>query len=493
MNIQSKKSYFVRKFITYLGVFAIFFIAAGIVSNLYSGRGLLEVPNFGNNVGGDTDNIVINETKGLKKSKVVHLSKRDDEIARIVELVSPSVVSIRSGSNDLGSNLEQGSGVIITAQGHIITNYHVIDSPSLSAENEYLVELSGGRLVHAVLLKVDTFLDLALLKIVSDEIFQPIAFGNSDQVKVGHKVFAFGNPFGLGVSFSEGNIAAKNRFLSELQHDLFQMTAPLNPGQSGGPLVNVCGELVGINSSIYSKNKEYPGFQGIAFSIQSNEVQDSVKSMMLGVSKARGYLGVTLSELSNHQRDTLGLDTAGGAMVQGVVRNSPAQEAGVKGSDVITSFNEKRIIEPRHLIGLLKKNANKEVTLGLWSDGKEKKVNITLSQAEMSKMRGDEESESMQSDILTNYGFQVQDLSSIEKKYIYGVKIKSITSDSVAEKLGLQKGDYFLLINGQHIDVANAFLDLFRASSAQRETLIIAFNKEKGYFRLRIPKLADLK
>lgn len=492
MKIKSKKSYFIRKFITYLGIFAIVFIIAGVVSNLYSGRGVLDLPSS-SSTGEKADNIIINEAKGLELSEVNHLSKRDVEISRIVELVSPSVVSIRSASTGLGGKIEQGSGVIITAQGHIITNYHVIDSSSLSEKSECLVELSGGRLVNAVLLKVDTFLDLALLKIVSDEVFQPIAFGNSDQVKVGHKVFAFGNPYGLGVSFSEGNIAAKNRFLSELQHDLFQMTAALNPGQSGGPLVNVRGELIGINSSIYSKNKEYPGFQGIAFSIQSNEVQDSIKSMMLGVSKSRGYLGVSLSELNRYQRNALGFDTAGGAMVQGVVRKSPAQEVGVKPLDIIISFNNKRIIEPRHLKGLLKKNANKEVALGIWSDGKEKVVNVTLSQAEMSKMHDDEKSKSMQNDILTNYGFQIQDLSSVERKYIYGVKIKSILSGSVAERSGLKQGDNLLLINGQHIDVANAFLDLFRASSSHRDTLIIAFNKEEGYFRVHIPKLADLK
>lgn len=492
MKIKSKKSYFIRKFITYLSIFAIVFIIAGVLSNLYYGRGLLELPNS-NRAGEKTDNIIINDKKGLESSEVNYLSKRDAEISRIVELVSPSVVSIRSAPTSLGGEIEQGSGVIITSHGHIITNYHVIDNASLSEKNECLVELSGGRLVNAILLKVDTFLDLALLKIVSDEVFQPIAFGNSDQVKVGHKVFAFGNPYGLGVSFSEGNIAAKNRFLSELQHDLFQMTAALNPGQSGGPLVNVRGELIGINSSIYSKNKEYPGFQGIAFSIQSNEVQNSIKSMMLGVPKLRGYLGVTITELNNYQRNALGFDTAGGALVQGVVRKSPAQEVGIKPLDVIISFNDKRIIEPRHLIGLLKKNANKEVALGIWSDGKEKVVNVTLSQVEMSKMRGDEQSESMQNDILANYGFQIQDLSSIEKKYIYGVKVKSITSGSVAERIGLKMGDNLLLINGQHIDVANAFLDLFRASSSNRATLIIAFNKEKGYFRVHFPKLTDLK
>ncbi|MDB9741572.1 trypsin-like peptidase domain-containing protein [Akkermansiaceae bacterium] len=436
---------------------------------------------------------MINLSKPLDISEVKNLSQRDEEISKIVKLVSPSVVSIRSSSQVPSIELEQGSGVIITEKGHVVTNYHVIDSGMRSGENSYVIELESGRLVEAQLLKIDSFLDLALLKINSDEKFSPIAFGDSDDVKVGHKVFAFGNPYGLGVSFSEGNIAAKNRFLSEFQQDLFQMTAPLNPGQSGGPLINVRGELIGINSSIYSKNSQFPGFQGIAFSIQSNEVKDSVKSMMIGESKVRGYLGVTVSELTDYQRNALGYQQSGGALVEGVYPQSPAAEAGIKPLDVVVSFDKKKIITPQHLIGLLKKSANQKVDIEVWSQGVMRTLFVTLTESEMVKLRGDEQSESMQNDILTNYGFEVQDLSSAEKNNIFGVKVKSVLPGTIASELGIKKGDYLLLVNGQRFNLANSFLDIFRTSVRKGDVYMVVYNPEGKYHRVRIPALMTQK
>lgn len=435
----------------------------------------------------EKENIVINRERGISHDEVTYLSQRDEEIAKIVHLVSPSVVSIRRNNASSGDTIEQGSGVIITASGHVLTNYHVVDSASLD-QTPIHIETHDGRLLQGKLIKVDTILDLALIKIDSTESFKPIAFGDSEGARVGHKVFAFGNPYGLGVSFSEGNISAKNRFISELQPNLIQMTAPLNPGQSGGPLVNIKGELVGINSSIYSKSEE-SGFQGIAFSIPSNEVEESVKSMMLGEKPVRGYLGVTLSGVYDSYRKAYSYDKKGGAMVVGVERGSPAYKNGIKASDVITQFDGKAITEQSHLIALLRQNANKEVRLSVWSREGEKEVTVKLGQALLKKFKGDEESEALQSDILAQYGFEVQDISIAEKKVYEGVKVKRVLKGSIAEKKGIKEGDQFVILNGQQLTVANAFINLFRASARNRDSVIIAARDKVKLYRVILPVL----
>ena len=164
----------------------------------------------------------------------------------------------------------QGSGVIVTEEGHVLTNHHVIQgTPRIR------LTMHDGSIHSARVIGTDPAVDIAVLKIDSKGPFIPLKFGESSKIEVGNTVFAIGSPFGLGTSVTEGKISAKKRPFSDSQVDLLQTSAAINPGNSGGPLINILGEIVGINSRIYSTNRDSPSFQGIGFAIPSNAAFNS--------------------------------------------------------------------------------------------------------------------------------------------------------------------------------------------------------------------------
>jgi S1-C subfamily serine protease len=204
----------------------------------------------------------------------------------------------------------QGSGVIVTEEGHVVTNQHVI-----SGQNQIQVTLHDGKSHLATLIGEDRMLDIAVLKINAPGPFTPLKLGDSSQVKVGQIVFAVGNPFGLSETVTQGIISAKERSISDQQRDLFQTDAAINPGNSGGPLVNLQGEIVGINVAIYSPDKMNPGFQGVGFSIPSNDVRESLKQILEKGRPVHGFLGVRLYPIDERIRQTIGFEQTNGSLV----------------------------------------------------------------------------------------------------------------------------------------------------------------------------------
>lgn len=278
------------------------------------------------------------------------LSALDSEFGRLAEAVIPSVVSITSRKGGAVDPREeflrqffgmrrplrpetfpQGSGAIISKEGHIVTSLHVVQGAS-----EIQTTLSDGRSVPTDLLGYNEALDIAVLKIEAGDL-RPLAFTDSEKVRVGQLVFAVGNPFGLQETITQGIISARERlFASESDKEFFQTDAPINPGNSGGPLVNIRGEIVGINNFIFSQSG---GSQGIGFATPANAVRRVVDDILRPGGAARPMLGVVLRPLDDALAARLGLGDARGALVDAVGPDSPAAKAGIRSGDLIVRFN----------------------------------------------------------------------------------------------------------------------------------------------------------
>ncbi|MEA3208788.1 MAG: serine protease Do [Chthoniobacter sp.] len=324
------------------------------------------------------------------------LAALDAEYSKLIGAVVPSVVSINSSRTvrfqqrplirdplDLffpnrNRLLEReqnslGSGVIVSREGHILTNNHVI------ANMEKIeVQLTDGRSEPATLIGSDEQTDIAVLKIDARNL-EPLPFGDSDQVRVGQMVFAIGNPFGLQETVTQGIVSAKGRrAVNDSAVEFLQTDAAVNQGNSGGPLLNLRGEIVGINSAIYS-NSEAGNWLGISFAIPANTARRTLESLLKNGRVLRGYLGVEMQNLTPTAARGLGLPDTTGAKVMGVAPGSPAEKAGLKPGDVIRSFNGRPIADYLALRSrVADTDLNAQVELGVWRDGKLVKIPATI-------------------------------------------------------------------------------------------------------------------
>ncbi len=236
-----------------------------------------------------------------------------------------------------------GSGVIVTEEGHIVTNHHVV-----AGVDAIKVTTHDGSIYTAEWVGSDPNVDVAVLQLKAPEggtlpKFRPLSFADSDTVRVGEMVLAVGNPFGLSESVTRGIISAKQRELSDGSNEYFQVDAVINPGNSGGPLVNVKGEIIGINVAIFTGQQDVHVWQGIGLAIPSNEVREVFEAIALGKPLIRGYLGLEVDNIGRNYAIALGLSSTQGALITNVVKGSPAEEAGLKPGDAILKFDKKPI------------------------------------------------------------------------------------------------------------------------------------------------------
>ena len=295
------------------------------------------------------------------------LAAIDAETTRLVETVVPAVVSIttsrrvptpqiidpfefffgrrnaRPAPQEAIKN-SLGSGVIVSKEGHILTNYHVVANV-----DEVLVQLNDGRAPFpARFVGGDEIADIAVIKIDATALHY-LPLGDSDNVKVGQLVFAVGNPFGLQETVTKGIISATGRITDEYRTEYFQTEAVINPGNSGGPLINIRGEIIGINTAIgnYSGSGTW---QGVGFAIPSNTARHSLEQIIQSGRVARGYLGVAIDPLTPETAGQLGIPGQTGVVVRSVTPGSPAQKAGLQQGDVLFAFNGKPIKSGRDLM-----------------------------------------------------------------------------------------------------------------------------------------------
>ncbi len=273
-----------------------------------------------------------------------------------------------------GTEGAQGSGAIVSKEGHIVTNNHVIEGM-----DDIEVELSDGRRARARLIGTDPETDIAVLKIDEGDL-QPLPFGNSDAVEVGETVMAVGNPYGLEESVTQGIISAKGRTASESTTPtaLFQTDAAINPGNSGGPLVNVRGELIGINVKIYT---ETGGWQGVGFAIPSATVRRSMDSILTTGRVVHGYLGIYNVPLTDRAARQRGVAGAKGVLVDRVQANSPAEKADIRAGDLIQKFNGKAVADIGDLRrGVEEAGVNATATVEFLRDGKPLSVQAQIAE-----------------------------------------------------------------------------------------------------------------
>ncbi|MBK1880813.1 trypsin-like peptidase domain-containing protein [Luteolibacter pohnpeiensis] len=323
-------------------------------------------------------------------SDVQLLARLNNEYARLTQAVVPSVVSITtSGERDQAMRdawgrtairpvpvQGQGSGVIVTEEGHVVTNHHVI-----AGQDRITITLHNGKEYRAKLIGEDNLLDIAVLKIDSDEKFTPLKLGDSSKTQVGEIVFAVGNPFGLSETVTQGIISAKERSFADDQRNLFQTDAAINPGNSGGPLVNLRGEVIGINVRIVSADRQNPASAGLGFSLPSNDIKDAIVQILERGRPIRGYLGIQVGELTPYGHVLLNYTAKGGIAVRRVTDNSPAQKAGLQEDDVIVRYDGQTIDTANQLISLVQRTSiGKNVNIDVWRKGEITTLSATISE-----------------------------------------------------------------------------------------------------------------
>ena len=265
-----------------------------------------------------------------------------------------------------------GSGFVIDSQGFVVTNNHVI-----AEADEIQVVFSDERTYEAELIGRDSKTDLALLKIEGDDPFPAVTFADSDSVRVGDWMIAIGNPFGLGSTVTVGIISARSRDIRAGPYDDFlQVDAPINRGNSGGPSFNLDGEVIGINTAIFSPSG---GNVGIGFAIPSNLALPVIESLKEDGRVKRGWLGVRIQTVTDEIAESLGLEEAQGALVASVTPGGPAEAASIEPGDVILEFDRKKIDRMRGLPRIVAETPiGKEVEVAIWRRGEERAVEVTL-------------------------------------------------------------------------------------------------------------------
>lgn len=265
-----------------------------------------------------------------------------------------------------------GSGFVIDGEGYIATNQHVIDG----AEG-IVVTLQSGEQLEAVVIGADERTDLALIKVDASHELPALEFGDSDRARVGEWVLAIGNPFGLGGTATAGIISARGRDIQSGPYDDFlQIDAPINSGNSGGPVFNTDGEVIGVNTAIYSPNG---GSIGIGFAIPANQAADILDELREEGRIERGWLGVSIRNVDRELAESLGLDNARGAQIAGVEEGSPADRAGLVDGDVVVEFNGERVDSARTLGRLVgSRDAEERVSIEVWRDGETLELSVEL-------------------------------------------------------------------------------------------------------------------
>ncbi len=271
-----------------------------------------------------------------------------------------------------------GSGFIIDEKGVVITNNHVIQDA-----DDIIVRVNGDQEFKAKVLGADPLMDIAVLQLETNEKFIPVTFGDSDKARIGDWVVAIGNPFGLGGTVTAGIISARNRSIGLSRYeDFIQTDASINSGNSGGPLFDMEGNVIGINTAILGRN----GSIGIGFSIPSNSAQIVINQLIEFGETKRGWLGVRIQDVTKEIAEVEKLDKPRGALVASVAENSPSEKAGIKAGDIILEFNGERINQMKELPAIVARTqVGKNVEVKIWRDKKEIIKNVLLGRLETSE------------------------------------------------------------------------------------------------------------
>ncbi|HEX8136888.1 MAG TPA: DegQ family serine endoprotease [Pyrinomonadaceae bacterium] len=375
-----------------------------------------------------------------------------------------------------------GSGVIVSADGYILTNHHVVDGAE-----EIRVELSDNRTLVAKVVGSDPPSDLAVLKVDAQGL-PVLSLGDSDRVRVGDVVLAVGNPLGVGQTVTMGIISAKGRStgLSDGSfEDFLQTDAPINTGNSGGALVNTNGELVGINSQILSPSG---GNIGIGFAIPANMARSVMDQLLKGGKVRRGMLGLTIQQVTPDLASSLGLPNARGALVSSVQPGSPAERAGLKRGDVITAINGAPISDSNSLRNqIARTQPGTEVTLTISRDNREQQVRVTLGELPADKSRAATGESSGGATDTGKLGINVEPLTPALASRLdlpsraQGLVVTNVDPVGPAAEAGIREGDLIEEVNRQPVRSV-ADLESALGQTATRPALLLINRRGDSLF-----------
>ncbi len=371
-------------------------------------------------------------------------------LADVIEDLLPTVVNISITSN-ISTNQEFGAGFIISKDGLLVTNNHVIDEAS-----EISVVLNNGEKHKAKIVSIDKKTDIALLKINADKELKFVKFGDSNKTRIGDWVIVVGNPYGLGMSVSTGIVSAKGRSLNNGQVDEFiQTDAAINNGNSGGPMFNLRGEIIGISTSILSPTG---GSVGIGFAIPSSTATQIVNQLKDKGEVVRGWIGVSVQDISDEIAETMKTEKSKGAFVTEVTKDGPADQAGILPTDIIVKIDESEVLEMKILpkiiskypvgknakITLLRHGKAKTVTVkvGRMKDEEVKKVEVKIPE----KRQSFKSSEQILGIGVLELSLGIKKMRSLDAGF-QGVLVAEVNLKSEAATKGVMAGDIILSVN----------------------------------------------
>jgi serine protease Do len=365
-----------------------------------------------------------------------------------------------------------GSGFVLTADGFIMTNAHVVDGA-----DEVLVTLTDKREFKAKIIGADKRTDVAVVKIEATGL-PAVKVGDVGKLRVGEWVMAIGSPFGLESTVTAGIVSAKQRDTGEYL-PFIQTDVAINPGNSGGPLINMRGEVVGINSQIYSRSG---GFMGISFAIPMDEAVRVSEQLRSSGRVSRGRIGVQIDQVSKEVAESIGLGKASGALVRGVETGSPAEKAGIEAGDIITKFDGKAIDKSSDLPRIVgsTKPGNKS-TVTVFRRGATKELSITIAEIEPEKASAKasaKDEKPKASSAAQVFGLAVSELTEAQRKELKikgGVRIESATE--AAARAGLREGDVILALANNEVNNVKDF-DAILAKFDKSKPLNVLFRRD---------------
>ncbi|MGH6934410.1 MAG: Do family serine endopeptidase, partial [Dongiaceae bacterium] len=373
----------------------------------------------------------------------------------------------------------QGSGFLVSADGYAVTNHHVVTNA-----DEVRITTAGGKEFDAKVVGTDAKTDLALLKIESEGPFPFVKFAEKE-ARVGDWVIAVGNPFGLGGTVTTGVVSARGRDIGSGPYDDFlQIDAPINRGNSGGPAFNLKGEVVGVNTAIFSPSG---GSVGIGFAIPAGMAADIVENLRDNGKVTRGWLGIQIQPVTDDIAASLKLPSAKGALVADVTDKSPAAQAGIKTGDTVLRVNDQEVAQPKDLARKIALIApGKDAVLTVIRDGKQQLLTV-----EVGTMPNDNQASEvpMQKDKpanLASLGFSVEPSSEGT-----GVSVTAVEPDSPADERGIKSGDTILEIDGKEIadvEAMNSRLAAAHAEGRDRVLMLIRSGERQRFVAIPVEK-----
>ncbi|MEY2867739.1 MAG: hypothetical protein RIR01_139 [Bacteroidota bacterium] len=450
---------------TTLGAYKLLFDENGYFSNDRKTLTTLASDAYTKRVGLSPDVLDFTEAADKTIHTVVHVKNVSHQ--KISDPIMEFFYGYRGGQSQ--EQVGTGSGVIISEDGYIVTNNHVIKDAS-----EIEITLNNKKSYKAKLIGTDSKMDIALLKIDADEKLPYSSFGNSDAVKVGEWVLAVGNPYNLTSTVTAGIVSAKARNLGNNDIQSFiQTDAAVNPGNSGGALVNTRGDLIGINTMITSMTGSYVGY---SFAVPSNLARKIIEDIMQFGNVQRGILGVTGGELNATASKKYGVTQTEGVYIENVQKNSGAEKANLKKGDVIVKIDNQNVTSFADLTGYINtKRPNDKVAVTIIRENQTKTVPVTLSKNEFFSAEFK--------------GIELENITPADKKKFrvdYGVKIKSINNENLSQYADELQGNIILSIDNVKIKDIESASKLLNSKDDQQSVRIEMINKNGEIIRIII-------